>query len=108
MTIRKTQLSAAVGAALLALAGAAYAQQPLEVKVSGQINRALMYADDGVQKKTFNVDNEISGTRFRFAGSAGLVPNVRAGVLLEWDYQSNESQLVTMPAPSFRPGARRC
>src|SRR5688572_4045522 len=99
MKNRKTQLAAAVGAALLSLGGAAQAQQ-LEAKVSGQVNRAIMWADDGVQKKTFNVDNEISGTRFRFAGNATMMPGIRAGVLLEMDYQSNESQLVTMAVPS--------
>jgi hypothetical protein len=105
MTIRKTQLAAAVGAALLALAGAAQAQQtqPLKVEVGGQVTRALMYADDGVQKKTFNVDNEVSGTRFRFAGSAGMTPGIRAGVLMEFDFQSNESSVVTMAAPSSAP-----
>lgn len=99
ITNRKTQLAAAVGTALLAFGGGAQAQA-LEAKVSGQVNRAIMHADDGVQKKTFNVDNEISGTRFRFAGNAQMMPGIRAGVLLEWDYQSNESQLVTMAVPS--------
>ena len=99
MKSHKTQLAAAVGAALLAMGGNVSAQA-LEAKVSGQVNRAIMYADDGVQKKTFNVDNEISGTRFRFAGNATMMPGIRAGVLLEMDYQSNESQLVTMAVPS--------
>ena len=106
-----TQLTAAVGAALLALAGTAQAQapapaaaqQPLKVEVSGQVNKALMYADDGVQKKTFYVDNDISGTRFRFVGSAGMTPSIKAGVRLEWDYQSNESNLVTLANPSAPP-----
>ena len=99
MKNRKTRLAAAVGTALLAFGGAAQAQA-LEAKVSGQVNRAIMYADDGVQKKTFNVDNEISGTRFRFAGNAAMSPGLRAGVLLEFDFQSNESQAVTMAVPS--------
>jgi hypothetical protein len=99
MSNRKTQLAAAVGSALLVFGGGAQAQA-LEAKVSGQVNRAIMYADDGVQKKTFNVDNEISGTRFRFTGAATMMPGIRAGVHLEWDYQSNESQLVTIAVPS--------
>jgi hypothetical protein len=103
MKNRKTQLAAAVGAALLAFGSTAQAQAPLEVKVSGQVNRALMYADDGVDKKTFNVDNEISGTRFRLTGAAGITPSLRAGVILEFDFQSNESSVVTMAAPSSTP-----
>lgn len=103
MTNRKTQLAAAVGAALLAFGSTAPAQQPLEAKASGQVSRVLMYADDGQNKRTLNADNDISGTRFRFAGSAGMTPTIRAGVLLEWDYQSNESSLVSIQAPSFPP-----
>src|SRR5262245_45714479 len=100
MKMHKTQLAAAVGTAMLAFGGAVHAQQPLKVEVSGQVSRALIYADDGVQKKTFNVDNDISGTRFRFTGSAGMTQSIRAGVRLEWDYQSNESNLVTMSQAS--------
>ncbi len=104
---RSNQIAAAVGAALLALGSSALAQaqQPLKVEVSGQVNRALMHADDGVQKKTFNVDNDISGTRFRFVGSAGMTPTIKAGVRLEWDYQSNESNLVTLATPSAPPAS---
>ena len=101
MNQRNMQLPAAVGAALLALGSAAQAQAPLEAKVSGQVSRVIMYADDGQDKRTLNADNDISGTRFRFTGSAGMTPQIKAGVLLEWDYQSNESNLVSIQSPSF-------
>jgi hypothetical protein len=100
MKIRTTQLAGAVAAALVAIGGTAQAQAPLEAKASGQVSRVIMYADDGTDKRTFNADNEISGTRFRFAGSAGMTPQIRAGVLLEWDYQSNESNAISIQEPS--------
>lgn len=57
MMQRKTQLSAAVGAALLALGSTAFAQTPPTVQVYGQVSRTLMFADDGTQRKWFHVDN---------------------------------------------------
>lgn len=66
----------------------------------GQISRALLFADDGTQSKWFHVDNESSGTRFGFTGTAPVNPGLRAGFRIELDLQSNESQLV-----SFTPAA---
>jgi predicted porin len=88
-------LLAAVGGALLTLGGPARAQdQGLEVRLSGQINRAVMHVDDGAQSDVFHVDNENSSTRFRLAGSAPLAPGLKAGVLWEMEFQSNASDTV--------------
>lgn len=97
MMLRKTQVAAAVGAALFVAGTAAYAQAPAapNVQVYGQVSRTLMYADDGFQTKLFNVDNESSGTRVGITGSAQAMPGLRAGFRLEWDFQSNESQRAT-------------
>ena len=70
MLLIKILPAAAVGGAILALGGQVRAQsQELEVKLSGQINRSIMHADDGVQSGVFHVDNENSSTRFRLTGS---------------------------------------
>jgi len=95
MMQRKTQLSAAVGAALLALGTTAFAQTPPTVQVYGQVSRALMHADDGTQNKWFHVDNEASGTRLGVTGVGQAIPGLRAGFRIEFDFQSNESQRVT-------------
>jgi hypothetical protein len=100
MVHRKTQLAAAVGAALVAFGTAAVAQAPAAatVQVYGQVSRTLMNVDDGVQNKWFHVDNEASGTRFGVTGTGQAIPGLRAGFRIEVDLQSNESQRV-----GFRP-----
>jgi predicted porin len=103
MEHRKTQLAAAVGAALLLGAGAVQAQN-LQVQLYGQVNRALMFADDGVQSKTFFVDGEPSGTRIGIMGSSQVAPGLRAGARFEVEYQSNSSDSVSMTAPTLNPG----
>ena len=77
-----------------AFAGAVQAQG-LEVKLSGQVNRAVMFADDGVQSDSFHVDNDNSSTRFRFAGTGEVSPGLKAGLIFEVEYQSSPSNLVT-------------
>jgi hypothetical protein len=94
MMLRKTKVAAAVGAALFVAGTAAYAQAP-NVQVYGQVSRTMMFADDGTQSKWFNVDNESSGTRVGITGGAPVMPGLRAGFRLEWDFQSNESQRAT-------------
>lgn len=96
MHVRKKILAAAVGAALAVFGSAAQAQaQGLEVKISGQVNRAIMSMDDGIDRETAHVDNDNSSTRFRFVGSADVSPGIRAGILWEIEYQSNPSNFVT-------------
>ena len=113
MMHRKTQLAAAVGAALVAFGTAAVAQAPAAatVQVYGQVSRSILWADDGVQSKAFHVDNESSGTRFGVTGTGQALPGLRAGFRIELDLQSNESQRVNFsPAgpvndfPATNPG----
>jgi hypothetical protein len=93
--LRKTQVAAAVGAALFVAGTTVYAQTAPTVQVYGQVSRALLFADDGTQSKWFHVDNEASGTRFGFTGTGQALPGLRYGFRIELDLQSNESQRVT-------------
>jgi len=68
--------------------------QALEVKLSGQINRAIMWADNGNDSEVFNVDNDNSSTRFRFTGSEQVSDSVNVGVVWENEFQSNASNNV--------------
>ena len=96
-----------VGGALAALAFAqAQAQAPadgIQVRLSGQINRALLHADDGANSEWFNVDNSNSSTRFRFNADGPVVPNWRAGLLLEFEFDSNPSSEVNFVTRSVSP-----
>ena len=85
-------------ALLLAAAGMltiapAYA---IDVAISGQVNRAAFYADDGESAKWFFVDNDNSSTRFRFRGSNDFGSGWKAGLLWEVEMQSNASNKVSM------------
>lgn len=83
---------------LLALATGLFVAQALaqgiEVKLSGQINRALMNVDDGTDDEWFNVDNGNSSTRFRFNAEGDVMPGLKAGILWEVEYKSNPSSDV--------------
>lgn len=94
MKHRKTQLAAAVGAALLLGAGAVQAQN-LQVQVYGQVNRALMFVDDETQSKWFHVDGQPSSTRFGIQGTAQATPGLRVGARIESEMKSNPSDVVT-------------
>lgn len=84
-------------------AGAVQAQN-LQVQLYGQVNRALMAVDDGVQSKTFFVDGEPSGTRFGITGTSQIAPGLRAGARFEVEWQSNSSDSVSIQSPSDSPG----
>ncbi|MGQ0545117.1 MAG: porin [Betaproteobacteria bacterium] len=88
---KRTTLAVAAALVMLGTPAAAF-----EVKISGQVNRALMGVDDGVKSESFHVDNDNSSTRFRFVGSENIQPGLKAGLVWEVEYQSNPSNLVTM------------
>jgi hypothetical protein len=81
---------------LAALIGLAIAQSvyALEVKLSGQVNRAVMRADNGNDSEVFHVDNDNSSTRFRLTGSEQVNDLVKIGVVWENQFESNSSSSV--------------
>ncbi len=90
--MKKKALAIAIAAALTA----PMAAHAVKMKVSGQINKALMYADDGTFSQTQIVDNDNSSTRIRFTGSEDMGNGITAGFALEVQEQSNPSNDVTM------------
>jgi hypothetical protein len=102
MNHRKTQLAAAVGAALL-VGGTAVQAQALQIQLYGQVNRALMYADDGVQSKIFNVDGQPSSTRFGMTGTSAVMPGLRAGLRFETEFRSNQANAVRFGSETNSP-----
>jgi predicted porin len=68
--------------------------QALEVKLSGQVNRAVMWADNGNDTSVLNVDNDNSSTRFSLTGSEQVNDSVTVGVVWENEFQSNASNNV--------------
>ena len=68
----------------------------VDFKISGQINRAALYADDGDTAKWFFVDNDNSSTRFRFTGSNDFEHDWSVGIVWEVEMQSDPSNKVHM------------
>jgi predicted porin len=66
----------------------------VEVKVSGQIDRMVMWADNGDNSELFHVDNTNSSTRFLLTGSQDIGNGVKAGFTWETEFASNPSSKV--------------
>jgi predicted porin len=98
MRIRVAVLSAAVAAAFAAPSVFAQAQG-IEVRLSGQVNRALMHVDDGAKSNVFFVDNNNSSTRFRLSATAPVTTGLRAGAVFEAEFRSNASSAVSFESP---------
>jgi len=72
------------------------AVQAVKYKLSGQVSRAVVYYDDGEQSDVRNVDNDVSGTRFRLRGSEDLGNGMQVGFY--WELQTSSA-----PSADARP-----
>ena len=80
---RKILVTAVAGAI------APMAAQALDVSVSGQVNRAIRFADNGVNSDVQNIDGSASKSRFRFTAEGELMPGITAGAHIEYGSSSN-------------------
>jgi predicted porin len=90
--MNKKALAVAIAGALAVPTAA----QAVDVKLSGQLNRAIMLADDGVDSDAFHVDNANSNSRFRFTGSEKMANGMTVGINWEMQYISNASSGVVV------------
>lgn len=106
MMKKKGTMAVAAAGLLLAAAGA----QALELKTGsdkvsttlyGQVNRAVMLADDGYQDKFFHVDNDNSSTRVGLKGEVAATEALTVGSVIEVEWQENASNEVSMAAESI-------
>ena len=67
------------------------AAQAVDFKISGHINRAVLWADNGNDNDTFFVDNENSNSRWRFTGSNDFGEAWTVGITWEVEMESNSS-----------------
>ena len=67
----------------------------VSLSISGQINRALMFADDGDEVTLFNVDGNSSSSRVRFIGEARPSQGTVVGAALETEFRVNNSFTVS-------------
>jgi predicted porin len=105
--MRKTQAITVLAAALLLGASAASALEiksgsdKVQLQLSGEVNRALMYADDGFDDKFFHVDNTHSETKVGLSGEVSATECLTAGGNLEFKWEDNPSRGVSMEEESI-------
>ena len=82
--------------AISGVVGAPMSTQAIEVSISGQVNRAIMWADDGRQNDVFFVDHTKYNSRFRLTGSQDIGRGMMAGFKLEFSAGTNENASQTI------------
>jgi predicted porin len=66
----------------------------VSLQVYGQVNKAIMFFETDIDDDAYIVDNDASGSRFGFTGSASVKPGVTAGYRMEIDVQDEASNAV--------------
>ena len=66
----------------------------VSLKLSGQVNRSILWFDDGFEDNTYSVDNSNTSSRFRLTGKVGVLPGVSAGYKMEFDVETARSGSV--------------
>ena len=66
----------------------------VKLAISGQVNRAILLADDGEQSDLFHVDNDHSSTRVRMIGTGKPNEDITVGAQVEVQFESNSSASV--------------
>lgn len=104
--MKKTILTKVVPLSVAAVStlGFAAAAQAMSFKVSGQVDRAFEYANNGKQSDFASVDNNGSNSRFRFTGSQVMDNGMTVGFIYEigldqlpstsWDIGQNSNGKV--------------
>jgi predicted porin len=66
----------------------------VSLQVYGQVNKALLIWDDGVDSDAYIVDNDASSSRFGFSGKGQIKPGWTAGFKIEAEVDSAASNTV--------------
>ncbi|MFP4537008.1 MAG: porin [Dichotomicrobium sp.] len=67
----------------------------VSLQLYGQVNKALLVWDDGVDSDAYVVDGDYSGSRMGARGTATIKPGWTAGYLVEWEFQNSGSNVVS-------------
>jgi len=68
----------------------------VRLSLSGQVNRMLLYGNDGQASAVRNVDNNNSSTRLRVVGEAQVNPTASGGINIETELRPNSSATTTL------------
>lgn len=77
--------------------GASKGVKGVNLTISGQINRAVMFVSDGNNDANINyVDNDASSTRVRWDADTAMSESTTVGARLEMEMESNSSAAATL------------
>ena len=65
--------------------------QKIKLAISGQVNRGILYGDNGDLDEFFHVDNDNSSTRIRLVGEGKLNDDITVGTNIEVQFESNST-----------------
>src|SRR5690606_40837471 len=89
--------------AILAAGLVAVDAKAADVELYGQVNKGVVYFDDGVNEDIVIVDNDFSSTRFGLRGSKAINHGLTASFLIEGELQNgNASDAFTQAAAGRR------
>ncbi len=102
MTERVGQLESQLGRS--AKPAVSSGNSKMRLSLSGQVNRGLLYVDDGDKTKVHNVDNDASSTRIRFIAEADPSNTLTVGAAIEVQFESNSTASVNQNTDSSGEG----
>jgi predicted porin len=76
----------------------------VKLEVSGTVNEALMWWDDGQESNIYQGTNDTARSRFRFKGEAKITSDVKAGYLIELGLRTNRLNRTDQDLSSASPG----
>jgi len=75
----------------------------VDVQLYGQVNRGVMYVDDGNDSDFYHVDNDNSSTRLGINAKTRTGGDLEVGARFEVQYESNSSSAVSQKSNSAGP-----
>ncbi len=68
----------------------------ISLKIYGQVNREVMYGDDGNTSDVLFTDNNVSSSRFGLEGKGKISPTFSVGAKIETEVESNASDKIML------------
>jgi hypothetical protein len=68
----------------------------VKLTISGHVNKAVLFADDGKTSRTLIVDNTAATTRLNFSAEAEVSADFSLGAQIETEIPSNSASVVTI------------
>ena len=93
-TLKGQTATATVNAATDSPSAVKTSNAKAKVKIYGQVNKAVLFSDDGDDTNTYLVDNDNSSTRIGLQGSIQPGGRYEIGTKIEVEYQTNASNEV--------------